>query len=167
MPLASGSRLVLVVEDDELVRRGTTLLLEELGHRTIEAKDAEAALVQLEQYAGIEVMLTDIGLPDMSGIELARIARGRNPTLKVLYASGYDMTAGGAQPVGKADADTGFLSKPFFADEIARELNRLFGPAARETDHSRVRAGQAIVSTTPPSTRSAAAVAAEASVEQT
>jgi PAS domain S-box-containing protein len=129
-PPATG-RSVLLVEDNAIVRDGLMLLLQQLGHRPIAAADAEEASALLDQNPQIELLLTDIGLPGMNGRQLARIARGRKPGLKVLFATGYDTTIGGERPLAEVDANTGLLMKPFFEEDLIKEIQRLFQTAPR------------------------------------
>ena len=87
-----GSQLetVLVVEDDSDVRAYTVELLRELGYRVIEAQDGAAALNFLERPdRSVQLLLTDVVMPSMSGRELAEAARRANPSLRVLFMSGY------------------------------------------------------------------------------
>jgi CheY-like chemotaxis protein len=92
-PVANGvppGRLrVLLVEDDALIRMSAADMLGNLGHSVIEAGNAGEALALLEAHA-IDVMLTDIGLPGLSGSELAARAAQRVPGLRVVFASGRD-----------------------------------------------------------------------------
>jgi PAS domain S-box-containing protein len=122
----SRGRAILVVEDNKMVREGVTLLLQQLGHRPIAVPDAQQALARLDEDAGIELLLTDIGLPGMNGRQLARVARGRNPAIKVLFATGYDTMSGGERPLAEVDDNTGLLMKPFFEEDLTREIERLF-----------------------------------------
>ncbi|MFS0827051.1 response regulator [Pseudomonas phoenicis] len=81
---------LLVVEDDEIVRMLTLEVLEELGYTTLEAADAGEALRILEDSdQPLDLLMTDVGLPDMTGQDLAMKARTMRPLLPVLFASGY------------------------------------------------------------------------------
>ncbi|HDS1779542.1 response regulator [Pseudomonas putida] len=81
---------LLVVEDDDIVRMLMVEVLDELGYKVIEAEDATAALRVLEDPSqALALMMTDVGLPDMRGEELAGKARELRPLLPVLFASGY------------------------------------------------------------------------------
>ncbi|HET6469987.1 MAG TPA: response regulator [Geminicoccaceae bacterium] len=112
---------VLLVEDEALVRLATAGMLEELGHAVIEAPSAEAALEVLRQDGAVDVLFTDVGLPGMSGLELAAEARRRAPDLKIVLASGY-----GAEP-GQAPGPPGTvrLAKPYLGDDLALAFRRL------------------------------------------
>ncbi|HYD65381.1 response regulator [Azospirillum sp.] len=108
---------VLVVEDDALIRLTTLEMLDDLGHHTLEAADAEEALAALagRAVAGqtVDVLLTDVGLPGMSGSDLADEARRRKPGIAVVMATGY---AGFSHP-GAAT-----LPKPYSREGLQRAL---------------------------------------------
>jgi CheY-like chemotaxis protein len=116
-----GRETVLVVEDEPGVRRVAALLLGATGYRVLEAQDAESALRLLDEQAGrVDLLFTDVVLPGMNGIELARRARGAYPGLAVLFASGY---ASGSV-VGKLREDEArrLLSKPYRREVLARAV---------------------------------------------
>ena len=79
---------ILLVEDDELIRQNTLEILQDLGHRVAEAEDAKTALSLIEA-SSVDVLITDIGLPDMSGEDLAKKARELLPQMAVVFATGY------------------------------------------------------------------------------
>jgi CheY-like chemotaxis protein len=80
---------VLVVDDDPDVRQFTAALLTDAGFEVREATGAPAALDLLAGGEAVDVLLTDIKMPGMTGLELARRARERRPDLRVLFMSGY------------------------------------------------------------------------------
>jgi two-component system cell cycle sensor histidine kinase/response regulator CckA len=80
---------VLVVDDEEAVRRFAVAALKEFGYRTLEAGDAAAALALAEKNETFELLLTDLLMPQMRGDELARLLRHKNSYLKVVYLTGY------------------------------------------------------------------------------
>jgi CheY-like chemotaxis protein len=123
-PVTSAGRSILVVEDNPIVRDGLMMLLQQLGHQPIAAQDAEQACALLDQNPQVELLLTDIGLPGMNGRQLARVARTRKPGIKVLFATGYD-TMAGERPLAEVDANTGLLMKPFFEEDLIKEIDRL------------------------------------------
>jgi CheY-like chemotaxis protein len=86
---------ILLVEDDDLIRANTLEMLEDLGHSVIEAGTATEALEQL-RAGEIDTLVTDLGLPDMSGAELASFARQHKPSLGVVFATGNDHAPDGA-----------------------------------------------------------------------
>ncbi len=114
-PDPSGRR-ILLVEDNDDAREMTTEMLNMLGHTVHGVASAEAALPLLGM-PGLEVLVTDISLPTMSGLELARHARAHWPQLEVVFASGHDWGASLMQ-----DASARFLRKPFGLEELAGAL---------------------------------------------
>lgn len=80
---------VLVVEDDADVRAIAAVLLGELGYRVIEASSGEEALQTLRGREPVQLLLTDLAMPGMGGLELADVAKRMNPEMKVLYTSAY------------------------------------------------------------------------------
>ena len=84
------SATILLVEDDEIMRRLTRQLLEELGYAVVEANDGKAALEWVRSNPGrIDLVLTDVIMRNMSGPELVKELSGSNPGLKVVFMSGY------------------------------------------------------------------------------
>ena len=82
--------LVLIVEDDFLVRQNAVFLLEEAGFDTLEAGSADEAVVLLEDRQDIKVVFTDINMPgSMDGLELAQAIRRRWPPVELVLTSGY------------------------------------------------------------------------------
>ena len=130
-PAPSTGRSILVVEDNPIVRDGLMALLRQLGHQPIEAPDAEQAAALLDQNPQIELLLTDIGLPGRNGRQLVRSVRTRRPGIKVLFATGYDTMANGERPLAEVDANTGLLMKPFFEEDLIKEIDRLFRTSPR------------------------------------
>jgi signal transduction histidine kinase/CHASE3 domain sensor protein/CheY-like chemotaxis protein len=121
LPLGTG-RTVLVVEDDEQVRRTVVAMLHELGYATIEAGDGNSALAVLAtDPREIDLMFTDVVLPGvLRGRELADRARAIRPRLAVAYTSGYTQNA--IIHHGRVDEGIVFLSKPYRKDDLARKL---------------------------------------------
>lgn len=110
---------VLVVEDEPLILMSTVDMVEELGHAVDEARSAEQA-IQIMDEKSIDVLLTDVGLPGMSGTDLARIVRERWPTVRIVFASG-DSAAKSASGI----ADAFQLSKPFTMDELKTVMGQV------------------------------------------
>lgn len=81
---------ILVVEDDEQVRKTNVQALKDLGYTVEEAADGEQALEQLRRPAAIDLLFTDILMPGISGRELATAARAINPNLRILFTTGYE-----------------------------------------------------------------------------
>jgi signal transduction histidine kinase/CheY-like chemotaxis protein len=109
---------ILVVDDDPLIAMSTVEMLEDLGHKAIEANSAAEALKILKTGEAIDLMLTDQAMPGMTGTELAEIARKEYPTLPVLLATGYTDLPAGQIKLPR-------LSKPYLQSELQEEINRL------------------------------------------
>ena len=106
--MASVPRLsVLVVDDDALVLTSTSLLLEDLGHRVISASSGAQALELFDQGEVIDLMITDMAMPLMSGAQLAHAVRLLKPDLPIILATGY------AERIEGFAAELPRLSKPF------------------------------------------------------
>jgi signal transduction histidine kinase/DNA-binding response OmpR family regulator len=114
----AGGLTVVVVDDDELIREATAEMVAALGHRVLSARNAADAL---EALAGstADVLLTDLGLPDVSGAELARRALERWPHLRVVFTSGDDVAA----QAGGMTAAT--LQKPYTSRDVAVVLDEV------------------------------------------
>ncbi len=120
-PVPGGDgRHVLVVEDNVEIGQFATQVLQDLGYRTTWAANAlEALEVLAEQPAAFDVVFSDVVMPGMNGIDLAREIRRRNPTLPVVLTSGYSH-------VLAEQGTSGFdlLHKPYSAEGMSRVLNR-------------------------------------------
>lgn len=112
---------VLIVEDDELVREATVGSVVDLGHRVLEAADADAALSVLESNTAIDVLFTDVRLPGKNGEELAQEAWRRRPDLKVIFTSGAQAPEEGLDGAGAAI----WLGKPYKWADLKRAFERL------------------------------------------
>jgi CheY-like chemotaxis protein len=122
-PLPSAApATVLVVEDDPDVRQVTGQALETAGYRPLLAANAADALRLLERQS-VDVLVSDIVMPGMSGIELARAARALRRELPVLLITGY----ASAQDLGEADAGLEILHKPFTPVDLCARLDALAG----------------------------------------
>ena len=115
---------VLVVEDEPFIRTATVDYLEDLGYTVFEAKDAASALKVLETEQ-IELLLTDVGLPGQTGIELALQSRDRFPDIKVVLATGYNRLLDDARDQRLSDAV--ILTKPYDIESLSRALNSFCG----------------------------------------
>jgi len=121
---------VLIVEDDDDVRRYAVGMFQELGFGVLQAADGGAALRILEARPEIRFMFTDVGLPgDYNGKELADEARRRRPYLKVLYTTGYARTDILRQ--GRLDANALVVTKPFTFDEFSAKVRAVFDSKER------------------------------------
>jgi signal transduction histidine kinase/ActR/RegA family two-component response regulator len=121
-PVTEGPpRTILVVDDEELVRKGTAEMLRALGHIAYEAEGGAEALMTLAVIAEIDAVVTDYKMPHMDGAELARRIRAQRPDIPILLISGY---TGAADPV----AGLPRLNKPFGLNELACALHRACDP---------------------------------------
>ncbi|KAG9600326.1 hypothetical protein KCV01_g7992, partial [Aureobasidium melanogenum] len=120
MPSPPRKVSILVVEDDWLVRTTVVEMLQLRGHEVYEASDAHQALDML-QGRTVDLLIADVGLPGMSGLELAAQARELQADLAVIFATGHANMAS-----VRADARTVVLGKPYGSDALARAMGRLF-----------------------------------------
>jgi len=115
---------ILLVEDDEPVRKLARFILESDGFEVLEARDAQDALNQSQTYAGsIELLVTDVVMPGTSGTTLAKLIVGERPRIKVLFLSGYPDDI-----IPKDDDEyrgMQFLKKPFTPDLLLREVRKI------------------------------------------
>jgi CheY-like chemotaxis protein len=119
MHLSGGSIMkILVVEDDPFIRDMAVTELEDAGYQVMEAASGGQALRLLQTGIAVDVLLTDIRLPEANGWEVARAYRERFPELPVLYVTGY---AEQMQPV----AGGVILSKPYKMSQVIGLLNGL------------------------------------------
>jgi PAS domain S-box-containing protein len=117
----SGRESVLVVEDNEKLRRVVVRQIAGLGYRLFEAEDAAAALAILRGREHIDLLFTDIVMPgEMSGSELANAATSLVPGIKVLFTSGFPEAR--AESSGWIGSDARLLAKPYRKEELARAL---------------------------------------------
>ncbi|NUO72826.1 MAG: response regulator [Frateuria sp.] len=113
-----GHLVVLLVEDDALIRMDAAEMLRELGHEVLEVEYGPDALAAL-QGRHVDVLVTDVGLPGMSGIELARRVRQLRPGIGLIFATGDTELEG-----KEACRDAVFLCKPYDAASLARSVHR-------------------------------------------
>ncbi|RZL08429.1 MAG: response regulator, partial [Rubrivivax sp.] len=110
---------ILVVEDDELIRASTAEMLSEQGHLVVEACDAGSALRALA--AGpVDVLVTDFGLPDLTGAELVQQALQRWPGLRIVFATGDQ-----AAPAQAGVPAAVILSKPYKPEDLSAALAKV------------------------------------------
>jgi signal transduction histidine kinase/ActR/RegA family two-component response regulator len=131
LPQARAGEVVLVVEDEERVRRMSVSALEELGYRVIEAGDPNRALALLDERDRIDLLFTDVIMPDLNGRLLAEAAREKRPGLPVLYTTGYTRNA--IVHNGMLDHDVAFLAKPFTMRQLAEKIRQVIDGEAGGT----------------------------------
>jgi signal transduction histidine kinase/ActR/RegA family two-component response regulator len=122
------TKVILVVDDEADVREVTTNILRELGYTVIHASRASEALTTLRANPNIDLMFTDIMMPEMNGDSLAVEAIREHPGLKVLFASGYAHNAFARNRVFDAGQD--FLMKPFSVEHLATKVASVLAKAA-------------------------------------
>ena len=116
-----GSETLLVVEDDEHVRRTFTRALSAMGYEVLEASDcADALVIAQKPYLQIDLLITDVVMPGKNGLELAEMVTALHPGLAVLYVSGYSDEA--LTQKGIFDVGMKLLKKPFQLDDLCQEV---------------------------------------------
>ncbi|QHJ00250.1 PAS domain-containing protein [Xylophilus rhododendri] len=122
--IVGGEETILVAEDDDEVRATVVEMLEGLGYRVLQARDAASALAIVESGMDIQLLFTDVVMPGpLRSPELARQARQRLPGLAVLFTSGYTQNA--IVHGGRLDAGVELLGKPYTHDALALRIRRL------------------------------------------
>ncbi|MGB7924342.1 MAG: ATP-binding protein [Pyrinomonadaceae bacterium] len=122
--LPHATETVLLVEDEEMILKAAREILELHGYRVLEASSSKAALVLCQTHREtIDLMITDVVMPQMGGHELAEQLRPLRPDMKVLYMSGY--TDDAIAHHGVLDAGTAFLEKPFTARALAHKVREV------------------------------------------
>ena len=117
----TGHETILLVEDEDAVRRLTRTVLQQLGYTVLEASDGLAAVTVSEDHQGpIHLLITDLVMPVMSGRQVAERFAVSHPDTKVLFMSGYTEDIIVHQGVDSATAS--FLQKPFNLDALARKV---------------------------------------------
>jgi CheY-like chemotaxis protein len=116
-----GTETILLVEDEEGVRKLGRIALETQGYRVLESATGPEALSLTTQHSEpIHLVITDVVMPGMGGREVAEKARALRPDLKVLFVSGY--TDDAIVRHGVIDASDAFLHKPFTPLALARKV---------------------------------------------
>ena len=107
--MPNTSLVVLVVEDDVLLRMDALQMLNDAGYQVLEAAHADEAITILQARLDITIVFTDIDMPgSMDGIKLAKAVRGRWPPIKIVVTSGHSVPAKGEMPI-----DSIFIPKPY------------------------------------------------------
>jgi CheY-like chemotaxis protein len=124
--IEGGDEVVLVVEDDAMVRNYVIAQIESLGYRTFEAANATEALNVIDTTATVDLLFTDVIMPGpMNGRQLVDEAQKRRPALKILYTSGY--TENAIVHHGRLDSGVLLLAKPYRKSELARMIRMALG----------------------------------------
>jgi signal transduction histidine kinase/CheY-like chemotaxis protein len=122
--VSGGSEILLVVEDQEDVRKFAVEVLKSCGYTVLSSADAEAALELAGRYSNsIHLLVTDVVLPGMNGRELARRLKAIRPAMQVLFMSGYNQDV--VAEHGILEPGTAYLAKPFTPGELAAKVREL------------------------------------------
>jgi CheY-like chemotaxis protein len=122
-PARARGETVLLVDDQESIRRTVGMLLSDMGYRVVEASNGESAIraVGSSSTGRVDVLLTDVGMPHMNGVELATRLRSANPDIAVVFMSGY-----ADRPIdGVGGAPVASVSKPFTHTELSAAIRRV------------------------------------------
>jgi CheY-like chemotaxis protein len=122
----SASATILLVEDNIMVREMAVDLLESEGFTVLVADSPRKAL-EIEQAFGgtIDLLLTDVVMPEMNGIELFEIVKEKRPAMPVLYISGY--TSDVVVHNGTLEEEVNFLNKPFTVEQLKERVKQVMG----------------------------------------
>ncbi|MDO7841772.1 ATP-binding protein [Sphingomonas immobilis] len=123
VPTGSPEEIILVAEDEEMVRLTNVEALRELGYFVRHASNGAEALDILATQPGVKLLFTDMVMPGMTGRELADAARRAHPDLKVLFATGYDREEAALGEVGGVRVE--LLRKPFAIEHLAVRIRTL------------------------------------------
>jgi CheY-like chemotaxis protein len=129
--LARGKETILVVEDEQLVRTLARSILERQGYRVVACANGAEALGVLadDGFVRVDLLLTDLVMPGMSGRELAERVVSTRPSVQVLFTSGYseDVSLYGSV----ADREAHFLAKPYSVHDLSNRVREVLDQAAR------------------------------------
>lgn len=119
--MTAGRETVLLVEDETSILQLQRVVLEKLGYTVLAAATAQEALSTAGQHAGrIDLLLTDVVMPEMNGRDLAARVQAMHPETRPVYMSGY--TADVIAPAGVLEEGVAFIEKPFTAEQLAVKL---------------------------------------------
>ncbi len=122
---AEGELRILYVEDNELIREMTSELLSRPGRRVVSVASAEEAIAESERN-GLDVLITDVSLPRMSGLDLARRLAHQRPRLPIIVITGYEWPG----VLDGWDANAAVLCKPVLSEQVEPLIEKLLQAAA-------------------------------------
>jgi two-component system, cell cycle sensor histidine kinase and response regulator CckA len=122
----AGTESVLLIDDNEELRRVVRRMLERAGYRVYEAANGVAALAHLDRGVPVDLVISDVMMPELGGGAVVDAVRQRHQSVKLLLMSGYnyDTALRGMAQRG----DIAFIEKPFTADQLLRKLRDVLGP---------------------------------------
>jgi len=124
--VARGSETILLVEDEAAILRMTTLMLESLGYCVLVAPTPGDAILLAKEYAGrIDLLMTDVVMPEMNGRDLGKMLQATYPALKQLFMSGYTADVIGHH--GVLDPGVSFIQKPFSMRDLGAKIADVLG----------------------------------------
>lgn len=126
-PESGNQPRILLAEDDEAMRRFLAKALKNAGYEVVDFANGAEAYERLKDEP-FTLLLTDIVMPEMDGIELARRAAELDPELKIMFITGFAAVA--LNPDSQAPKDAKVLSKPFHLKDLVQEVERMLDPLA-------------------------------------
>ncbi len=126
-PAAGGTETILVVEDEELVLHNVVRTLRRKGYRVLAAASGPLALALLKAEGTVELILTDVIMPQMNGSELIKQVRALYPAIKALYMSGYPEDL--LSKEGVLETGVPLISKPFYSESLCQKIRDVLDQA--------------------------------------
>jgi CheY-like chemotaxis protein len=130
----SRGETILLVEDESVVRRLASRVLTRSGYTVVEAASGPDALARFEELGRVDLLVTDMVMPEMGGREVAEVLAGRQPDIRVVYMSGY--TADEIFRQALPSARNRFLQKPFAPDDLTSKVREVLDDATYEEWHA-------------------------------